>query len=274
MESTEHRLAEHDLPACLALSKASHWNQNEADWRLMLEFGRGWGISVGGALAASTLTLPYGGDFAWVSMVLVLPEHRRKGFASRLLRTAIGDMAARGLTPVLDATPAGRTVYAREGFSDRWGFTRFFLKARKTSRARGEARPVRESDWKAILELDREAFGASREQVLRALHRRLPQAAWMIEGKGFVFGRDGREASQIGPLIAVDAGSARTLLSHALAAVEPPLYVDAADHAELATFVGGLGFALQRPFTRMVHGSRAAPGRKELSFVVAGPELG
>ncbi len=96
----------------------------------------------------------------------------------------------------------------------------------------------------------------------------------MIEGKGFVFGRDGREASQIGPLIAVDAGSARTLLSHALAAVEPPLYVDAADHADLATFVGELGFALQRPFTRMVHGARAAPGRRELSFVVAGPELG
>ncbi len=274
MESIEHRLAERDLPACLALSKAAHWNQNEADWRLMLEFGRGWGISVGGVLAASTLALPYGGDFAWVSMVLVLPEHRRKGFASRLLRTAIGDMAASGLTPVLDATPAGRTVYAREGFSDRWGFTRFFLKERKTSGARGEARPVRESDWKAILELDREAFGASREQVLRALHRRLPQAAWMIEGKGFVFGRDGREASQIGPLIAVDAGSARTLLSHALAAVEPPLYVDAADHADLATFVGELGFALQRPFTRMVHGARAAPGRRELSFVVAGPELG
>jgi GNAT superfamily N-acetyltransferase len=274
MDSIEHPLGESDLPGCLALSKAARWNQNEADWRLMLEFGRGWGISVGGALAASTLVLPYGGDFAWVSMVLVLPEHRRRGFASRLLRTAIGDMAARGLTPVLDATPAGRAVYAREGFGDRWGFTRFFLKERKTSLAEGEARPVRESDWRAILELDREAFGASRERVLRALQRRLPQAAWLVEGKGFVFGRDGREARQIGPLVAVDAGSARALLSHALAALEPPLYVDAADHAALATFVSGLGFALQRPFMRMVHGERAAPGRQEINFLVAGPELG
>ena len=275
MESIEHPLGEADLPGCLALSKAAHWNQNEADWRLMLEFGHGWGISIGGALAASTLVLPYGGDFAWVSMVLVLPEHRRKGFASRLLRTAIGDMATRGLTPVLDATPAGRAVYAREGFSDRWGFTRFFVKERKApSATEGQARPLREADWKAILELDREAFGASREKVLRALHRRLPQAAWVVEGKGFIFGRDGREANQIGPLIAVDAGSARTLLSRALAAVHPPLYVDAADHADLATFVSELGFALQRPFTRMVHGARAAPGRQELNFLVAGPELG
>jgi GNAT superfamily N-acetyltransferase len=275
MESIEHPLGEADLPGCLALSKAAHWNQNEADWRLMLEFGHGWGISVGGALAASTLVLPYGGDFAWVSMVLVLPEHRRKGFASRLLRTAIGEMAKRGLTPVLDATPAGQTVYAREGFSDRWGFTRYFLKERKAPHAtEGEARPLRESDWKAILELDRVAFGASREKVLRALHRRLPQAAWMVEGKGFVFGRDGREARQIGPLVSMDADSARALLSRALAAVEPPLYVDVADPAPLQACISEWGFALQRPFTRMVHGARAAPGRQELNFLVAGPELG
>ncbi len=184
-------------------------------------------------------------------------------------------MATSGLTPVLDATPAGRTVYAREGFSDRWGFTRFFLKERKTL-ARREAKRGRYANptgRRSSSSTARRSAPAASKCCARCTVGCL-QAAWMIEGKGFVFGRDGREASQIGPLIAVDAGSARTLLSHALAAVEPPLYVDAADHADLATFMGELGFALQRPFTRMVHGARAAPGRRELSFVVAGPELG
>ena len=275
MEATEHPLGEAHLPGCLALSSAAHWNQNEADWRLMLDVGRGWGISLtDGTLAATTLVLPYGGDFAWISMVLVLPGHRRKGYASRLLRTAVADLEARGLMPMLDATPAGRTVYRQEGFSDRWGFKRFFLQERQSARAEGEVRPVRDSDWSEILALDRAAFGASREKVLRALHRRLPQAALMVEGKGFVFGRDGREACQLGPLVSFDAKSARALLSHALAAVEPPLYVDVADHALLHDLLEGHGFAFQRPFTRMVRGARPAPGDEKLTFLVAGPELG
>ena len=275
MEGTEHPLRAEHLAGCIALSKSANWNQNEADWQLMLDMGHGWGISLRDrTLAASTLVLPYGGDFAWVSMVLVHPAHRRKGYASRLLQTAIADLGHRGLTPILDATPAGRTVYADEGFSDRWGFKRFFLRTRNAPPLEGTVRPVRASDWNEILQLDREAFGASRERLLRALAQRLPQAALIVEGEGFVFGRDGREARQIGPLVARDANIARTLLTHAVAAVEPPVYADAADHAPLRGLLESNGFAFQRPFTRMVRGGRAAPGKSELTFLVAGPELG
>ena len=82
--STEHPLGAEHIAGCLELSKAANWNQNEADWRLMLAIGYGWGISLAdGTLIASTLVLPYGA-FAWISMVLVLPEHRRKGHAMRV----------------------------------------------------------------------------------------------------------------------------------------------------------------------------------------------
>lgn len=275
MESIEHPLGEAHLPGCLALSRAANWNQNEADWRLMLELGQGWGITLAdGTLAASTLVLPYGRDFAWISMVLVLPAQRRQGYASRLLRTAIVHLENRGLTPLLDATPAGRTVYSQERFSDRWGFKRFFSKDRKAVRAEGEARTIRDSDWNAILELDRAAFGASREKVLRNLYRRLPQAAFMIEEEGFVLGRDGREASQIGPLVCRDLDGARALLSHALGAIDGPLYVDLADHAPLQGLLEASSFAFQRPYTRMVRGVQPAPGSEKLTYLVAGPELG
>jgi GNAT superfamily N-acetyltransferase len=275
MESTEHPLAVQHLAGCMALSKAAGWNQNEADWRLMLEIGHGWGRSLAdGTLAASTLVLPYGGDFAWVSMVLVLPAHRRKGHASKLLRTAIADLERRRHTPILDATPAGRAVYAQEGFSDRWGFKRYFLKGKSAARPTGDARPIRDADWKEILELDRDAFGASRERLLRNLFRRLPQAAWIAPGKGFVLGRDGREARQIGPLISSDRSSAKMLLTHALGGIEPPVYVDVSDHAQWGGILEAAGFVFQRPFTRMVRGERPAPGRLELTFLVAGPELG
>lgn len=280
MGSSEHALGEAHLAACLALSQAAHWNQNAADWRLMLGIGRGWGITLeDGTLAASTVVLPYGG-FAWVSMVLVLPQHRRRGYASQLLRRALAELNHRALTPILDATPAGRAVYVQEGFRDTWGFRRFqLLEFRTVPEPRQGVRPLRESDWEGLLALDAKAFGASRERLLRALAARLPQAALVAEEQGalagFLLGRDGREARQLGPLVARSSAAARALLAAALADVPAPLYLDVVDREPgITAWLESLGFAFQRPFTRMVHGAPAAPGEAGLVFCPAGPELG
>ena len=130
----EHELGEQHLAGALALSRAANWNQNEADWRMMLRLGHGFGLSVaGGSLVASIVVLPYGDEFAWMSMVLVAPESRRLGYASRMLRRALAYLQSRGLAAVLDATPAGHEVYVQEGLRDTWGFQRYHL---------SEARPV------------------------------------------------------------------------------------------------------------------------------------
>jgi len=106
------RLDVADLAGALALSASANWNQNDADWRTMLALGEAWGIDASAAdgrrqLAASTVILPYG-LFAWVSMVLVLPEFRRRGYATRLLHQALATLAQRGVTAVLDATTRHR----------------------------------------------------------------------------------------------------------------------------------------------------------------------
>lgn len=277
MESTEHRLGPQHLAGCVNLSKSASWNQNEADWRLMLSIGHGWGISLAdGTLAASTLVLPYGSRFAWVSMVLVLPEHRRQGYASRLLGVAIKDLESRSLLPILDATPAGREVYQHEGFQDRWAFSRLAAKSISPPPIGDGVRRLEDSDWPWIVELDLAAFGASREALLRALAGRLPEAALVSQGEnGFVLGRDGREARQIGPVVACDEQTAMVLLSHALCALEPPVYLDVVGHAPaLREWLEGRGLLFQRPFTRMVRGPEPAPGEERLVYCVAGPELG
>lgn len=269
MAVTEVRLGPEHIAGCAVLSAAAGWNQNEKDWRLMLELGEGWGLALrDGTLAASTLVIPYG-SFAWISMVLVLPGHRRKGYASQLLRTALAALARANLTPLLDATPAGREVYRRAGFRDAWGFKRYVLSSSRTLE-RDDTRPPRDSDWRWILELDRSAFGGSREPVLRALARRLPAAALVIEGQGFVFGRNGREARQVGPVVARSREVAGMLLRAALARQSGPVYVDVADHAAIER----AGLSEQRPYVRMVHGAAPAPGDAGKVFLVAGPELG
>lgn len=112
--------------------------------------------------------------------------------------------------------------------------------------------------------------------VLRNLAQRLPQAA-LVSDAGFVFGREGREATQIGPLVAHDERSACELLAAALSRIKPPVYLDVLDAREGARlWLEGRGFVFQRPFTRMVCTSEEAiaPGDASLVFCPAGPELG
>jgi len=275
-------LTEAHLQGCLALSRSANWNQNEADWRLMLGFGRGWGISTAdGILAATTLALPYGRDFAWLAMVLALPAQRRRGYASRLLRVALADMQARKRVSLLDATPAGHEVYIQEGFRDFWGFKRFSLSdLQNLNSANKGVQPLQKDHWPHVLALDAAAFGASREVVLRNLAARQPKAALVAERNGgiggFVLAREGREAMQIGLLVARDAGTARDLFAAALGKVAGAVYADIADHAApLQAWAREQGFAIQRPFTRMAHGPKGyAPGDASLVYCPAGPELG
>lgn len=293
MDADLVELSEADLADALALSVAAHWNQNAADWATMLRLGQGWGLRARGpdgrsVLAASTLVLPYAG-FAWISMVLVLPGHRGQGLAARLLRHALAWLDERGLMPVLDATPAGHPVYLKEGFVDTWGFARYRREAlpaasRPTQGTR-RTRPLSEADWPAIAALDAPVFGADRLPLLRTLAQRLPAAARVLEGsdglQGYVLGRDGREAAQIGPLVAADDAAARALLDDALCTVDGPVYADLCDHrGALLPALREHGFVMQRPFTRMVHVVAAqartakAPGDGAPCVLVAGPELG
>ncbi len=296
-EPIAHPLGTAYLDGLLALSRSANWNQDADDWRHMLSAGRGWGLSApDGTLLASTVALPYracgGGEpFAWVSMVLVLPGHRRRGFASRLLREALGWLDAEGLTPVLDATPDGHPVYRREGFVDTWAFARH---ARAGAAPAGTPRaappagvriePLHEAHWPALLAIDGPAFGGDRAALLRALAARRPTIAHVALSDGglagHVLGRPGRVATQVGPLVAADAATAVALLDAALAAVPGPAFVDVPDaQPEVRDALAARGFAFQRPFTRLVHPGRhrsapPAPGDASSVRLVAGPELG
>lgn len=263
-----------DIDAACGLSAAAGWNQTVADWRFMLERGKGYGIDEDERLVATAITLPYDG-FAWISMVLVAADRQKRGLAGQLMRRAVDDLQAAKLLPVLDATPAGRPVYLKMGFQDAWGMRRWSLPQLQSVAHEG-VRPLETTDWPAIEALDRKAFGGDRGVLLRHLSTRLPEAALVREAGGrilgYLLGRDGRRQRQLGPLVAESAAAAISLLA---AAGGPPAYLDLADHhAEVARWLEARGGRVERPLTRMALGRAADFGHLDQVVCVAGPELG
>jgi GNAT superfamily N-acetyltransferase len=269
-----------------ALVREARWNQLAADWRVFIEFGRLYAVhGESGRIIATTATLPYGGRFAWISMVLVAGEYRRRGLATALLRQAMADLAAAKLVPVLDATPDGRAVYRKLGFQDSWGFQRLIRRERPRAAASVPApasvtvRPIADTDWPALCAYDAAGFGADRSTVLAGLRGRLPAAELVATREngiaGFLLGRDGGLAAHIGPLIADDDAIAGALVARALDRIESPLFVDLADtKTELRRFVDARGFAAVRPFTRMLYASSMRFDDVARTFAVVGPEFG
>ena len=130
-----------DAQAGLVLSTEAGWNQNEADWRFFLSQGR----RVRHArrrrsLVATAALLPYSAGNAWISMVLVTADWRRRGIATRLVDACLDAATRRGLTTWLDATPAGATVYGPLGFTPTLQLRR--LRLAKPQGRRGDAAAI------------------------------------------------------------------------------------------------------------------------------------
>lgn len=283
MAVAARRLGEADLPGCLALSEEAGWNQTAADWRAVFALGEVQGLVRGDRLIASAAVLPWPGPFGWICMVLVAGAERRRGHATRLLDWAVARLQELGRVPGLDATPAGRAVYLPRGFADVYPLTRLRASAPGRLVPPPEAprpRPMRAADLPGVMALDAPVFGADRSGLLTALQARRPGLAFVAEEAagglaGFALGRAGRTATQIGPVVARDAGVALALVGAALAACAGPVCVDVPDrHAALGRALAGAGFTPERPFVRMLRGRSEPLDRPGEVFAVTGPEFG
>jgi predicted N-acetyltransferase YhbS len=271
-----------DIEAGERLCRSSGWNQVDSDWSLFLHLNPA-GCRVAeknGAVIGTVASLRYGEQFSWLAMVLVDPYERRMGVGTKLLEEGLA-LAGSQRCMRLDATVAGRQLYRQYGFTDEYGIHRLKiqLEAPDLGARDGRSRRIRESDFPAILALDRIVFGADREPVLRSLFARAPECAWMVTGsgvQGYCFGRNGFLYTQIGPVVAHNHEVAQELVAQCLGNAGRGAYVlDAPEHcAPWLAWLRATGFKEERSFTRMSRGKLRDPGQPERMFAVAGPELG
>lgn len=280
---TEHPLLREHIEGGMALSKAANWNQNEADWQLFFDLGIGMGCSdQNGRLCATTMIIPLGARFAWISVVLVADDMRRRGLASQLTKWAVGELNRMGVVPYLDATPAGREVYLRLGFQDCWWLERLIaptLHVASAALSTVIVRPIDDAIWPRVFEYDAAIFGADRRAILAPFRNRMPKAALyaMEAGQvvGFVLARDGRLNTQIGPICADRPEIAIALLTQVLAQVAFPVCIDLpVRHQVIRDWLCANGFTVGRPFARMALGRADTFDDSARLIASAGPEFG
>ena len=277
------RLRTSDVEGGLALSGEARWNQTAEDWGFMITQGRAIGIDEpGGRLVASALVLPLGSRFSWISMVLVAGSQRRQGLGTALLRRCIDDVRDAGAVPGLDATEIGRPVYVPLGFRDRYPISRWVLGVTPSEGASDDPvrplmQPATPDQLPAILAFDQPRSFMERGATLSYLQSRSPGSCIAEEGGrvvGYALGRPGRNASQIGPVVADDAAIATALIEVSIGR-GGRFMLDVPDaHAEVTRFLVGRGAVRERGYMRMTLGDAPELAEPGCVFALAGPELG
>jgi GNAT superfamily N-acetyltransferase len=278
-------LDESGIPAAMQLKELACWNQTENDWRRLLRLEpRGCFCALlGGHLVGTTTTTTYENQLAWIGMVLVNPQNRRRGIATRLMNTALTYLRGRVETVMLDATPEGQPVYEKLGFGvesvrERWvGFV-----ADTPLRASGVKSAVKldSETRRELFALDRRAFGADRSKLIEILIENAcvaPVLATAPDGRveGYALARRGSNADYVGPVVTSDPEHVGQLLDRVLSQLTGrQIYVDLNSAFEQgAELLAARGFVKQRDLVRMCYGERTS-ATSDLVFAIAGPEVG
>jgi len=283
------------LAGPLALSALAGWNQTAADWRrLFLDSPDGcFGIACDGNIVGTVTTTRYGQELGWIGMMLVHPDYRRRGLATRLMQAAIDHLRDHDVTTIrLDATPQGRPLYERLGFrlDHPWSRTSNEQAVSLPDGGMSNHQPVAEEPEPdrqpalndSLLAADRLAFGADRSAMLQQL---AADSRLAYQPSGYAMLRPGRTAWYLGPVYAKDTESAASLIRPLLARrrelaarPEPILWDVPGDNPSAAILAQTLGFSPIRTLYRMSlddTSTRPSPaGQPDRLFAIADPALG
>ena len=274
-----------DLAFADSVRALAGWNQTLEDWQRFLAtepdgcFLAEWD----GIRAGTATTTVYGPELAWIGMVLVHPDYRRRGIGRALLRHCIDYLHGRGVRCIkLDATPLGQPVYEGLGFQIEWSLARWVGRGTVTPESSPPSglRACRPANVSSIEALDAAAFGVSRRRLLTALDESI-HSAWVMESasgglEGYGLLRPGSQALYLGPVVAtserVGIELVETLVTRGNG---QPIFWDIPNaNAAAVSWAGRHGFTLQRPLNRMFLGENLARGNAERQFALAGLEVG
>lgn len=266
---------ENDLLAADALLMAAFGAQESraADLRRYLTIQPdGWFVAhEAGALIGMGGAVNYG-PFAYIGLVSVHPETRRRGVARTLMNHLLAWLDACGVPLVrLDSTDMGYSLYLSLGFKD-CGTACVFRQeqwVRPDPATCLEVETLDPASLPALVAFDTPIFGADRTRIFHALFSDYPgrclvtrDAAGQISGYVFATHR------LLGPWVANDPASAELLLRAALCLPweDVPRAISACENPAASELLARYGFEHIRTGPHMLRGGSEIPGQRALIY--------
>ncbi|MBP2447715.1 GNAT family N-acetyltransferase [Rhizobium leguminosarum] len=234
---TEH------LGAALDLSRQAGWPHRPEDWQMALALSEGVVAIENDRVVGTVLVTPYKQECATINMVIVDEAMRGRGLGRRLMHAATELAGERPLRLV--ATAEGLPLYEKLGFRQtgrilqHQGITAEVAAPMATSAATI-------ADFPVITELDRQAFGADRADLIAYLAKVGEFAVVRHSGRvtGFAVLRTFGRGEVIGPVVAGNLEDAKALVAHFIARLPGVfLRVDTTAAAGLSDWLVEQGFA-------------------------------
>lgn len=205
----------------------------------------------------------YGPGLASVGMMLVASRHSRQGLGHRLMTHLLGQ--AGRATVFLTATSYGRPLYEKLGFRTTGRSATFAGSFRPAgTEESGRTWAASAADLGAIAEVDRPAFGADRQYLLRRQFGFCDQIRVLVrDGRiaGYAGAWPNVDVTVIGPVIAPDAAGARTLITSVARRTDRPVRLDLdPDRRDIASWAQARGLPIVNETALMVHGTPWPPG--------------
>jgi GNAT superfamily N-acetyltransferase len=276
--ATTGALREEQLPQALLLSQALNWPYRPDDWRDALGLGHGLGVEVDGRLGATALWWPWGERHATCGMIIVAPHVQGRGVGRALMGALLHQAGDR--TVLLNSTVAGTRLYEQYGFVP---FGRVHQHQAPLTRAppppvaEANVRWMGPDDVPALNDLDCEASGMERRRLLDALVTagRVAVVAPGARPSGYACVRRWGRGVVIGPVVAGDAGDARTLIATLLQGhVGEFVRLDVTDESGLSPWLAELGLPRVDGVTSMARGPLPLRSQHHTVLALASQSLG
>lgn len=266
-----------DIPAALDLCRIAGWNQRNEDWARLLRYEpQGcFAADVDGTLVGTVTTTSYGSELAWIGMMLVHPDFRRQGIATRLMNRALDYLRDRQVRCIkLDATPEGQQVYEKIGFRSEWTLRRWMRASTDQPAVDLEDHPYETGHGVLVpyLALDRKSFGVDRQSWLLNL---LPDSLIQCQPRAIGMLRRGYLASYLGPMVASRLEDARSVVSKLCDETGDPIFWDIPDQNQPAIEIAeAFNFRPVRHLVRMWTGSELVESDLNTLFALSDPGTG
>jgi ribosomal protein S18 acetylase RimI-like enzyme len=219
-------------------------------------------------------------EYAAIGMMAVLPTKQRQGLGTRLMEHSL-DWLDQQRVPlvVLDASPAGQSMYEKLGFRP---CELVAVLQRQAWQAYNHPSPgvqaLNSNNLELITDRDAEVFGTRREGLLRVLLDENPGRAWRVsDGDGNPGGYLIAQRQRIGPWVMFNERGAELLLEAALAAAYDGSMISITvpqENTASLSLLQAYGFTPTRVNRHMVRGSGLPAGDRMKVFSQASLSFG